>query len=430
MAVSISNREFGQGVVVSDCEADSERLRAAAEALGDRILQDVRATADGSLVWLDPAKPRDENGAPVRLGPHLYSGSTGVVLFLAALARVTRRVDFRDAALLGLSPLRRQMVHLSGSPEASGKLKFRLGGVIGLGGYIYSFLRIAGWLEEPTLLDEACGVATLVTPERVEEDRDLDVMQGSAGAVLALLRLDEEISEAQRQTASSLERAVACGEYLMRRRTGREGQPRAWSSNGYPPWCGFGHGAAGISCALVQLAIRTGRQEFLEAAREGLAFERLHYDSAQRNWPDLRSAERRFMTAWCHGAAGIAIARLEMLPLLADPEIRQEAQTALETTRDASEAQVDFVCCGNMGRAEALLLGAQVLGNPELRLAAGNIAARAMARAEFREGLYRWSEDPDDKRFTPSFFTGAAGIGYTLLRLANPAELPCVLGLE
>jgi type 2 lantibiotic biosynthesis protein LanM len=414
-----SLRELGFGTWLS-----------AAEAIGERIRQCAQTTSDGCLVWLDPARPRDENGSPVRLGPHLYSGTTGVVLFLAALARITGRSDFRQAALLGLSPLRHQMVYLVGNAAAAGKFKFRLGGTIGLGGYIYSFLRIGGWLDEPELVDEACGIATLVTPERIKADRDLDVLQGSAGALLALLRLDEGVSEAQRRKASPLERAAACGEHLINRRIGRDGQPRGWSTNGYSPWCGFGHGAAGIAYALSRLAERTGREETQRAALEGLAFERLYYDSEQKNWRDLRSTEPRFMTAWCHGATGIALGRLGMLPLTEDPEVPREALAALETTRDATEAKVDFLCCGNMGRVEALLQGSNVLEAPEFYLAAYTIAARVLAQAKLRGGLYRWSENPADERFTPTFFTGAAGIGYAFLRLADLSALPCVLSLE
>ena len=40
---------------------------------------------------------------------------------------------------------------------------------------------------------------------------------------------------------------------------------------------------------------------------------------------------------------------------------------------------------------------------------------------------WRTTMSPD--LFDPTFFTGAAGIGYVLLRLADPS-LPCVLALD
>jgi type 2 lantibiotic biosynthesis protein LanM len=408
-------------------EASSPDWLSAAGTVAERIRREAKPTTDGSLVWLDPAKPRDESGKPVRLDPHLYSGSTGVVLFLAAFAHVTGDPEHRDLALRGLAPLRRQMAHLTANPAVATRLTFKLGGITGLGAYVYSFFRIGRWLDEPALLKEACAIAGLLTPERIAADESLDVMHGSAGAVLGLLALEREAPEDLAREARLLERAVACGDHLLRRRVSRNGLPRAWSVNGYPPWCGFGHGAAGIAYALTRLADRTGRDDLWEAALEGLAFERAHYHPEHKNWRDLRNPGITFMHAWCHGAPGIALGRLGMLPRGGDPEIPREIRDALETTRSAAEGEFDFVCCGNLGRAEILLQAALRLGDPGYRRAAREIAARAVDHS--RDGLYRWSK-PGDERFTPVFFTGAAGIGYTLLRLHGSPDLPCILCLE
>jgi type 2 lantibiotic biosynthesis protein LanM len=408
-------------------EGPSRDWLAAAATVAEKIRWHARSTTDGSRVWLDPAKPQDESGKPVRLDPHLYSGSTGVVLFLAAFAYVSGNQEYRDLALRGLAPLRRQMAHLAASPAAAARLSFRLGGTTGLGAYLYSFLRIGRWLDEPALLGEACAIASLLTPERVAADESLDVMQGSAGAVLGLLALEREVPAPSAREARLLERAVSCGDHLLHRRISRNGLPRAWSVNGYTPWCGFGHGAAGIAYALTKLADRTGRDDFWEAALEGLAFERAHYHPEHKNWQDLRNPDLAFMHAWCHGAPGIALGRLGMLPHGGAPQIPGEIHDALETTRKTAEGEFDFVCCGNLGRAEILLQAALQLNDQGYRRAAQEIAARALDHS--RDGLYRWSK-PGDERFNPVFFTGAAGIGYTLLRLHGSTDLPCVLCLE
>jgi lantibiotic modifying enzyme len=82
-----------------------------------------------------------------------------------------------------------------------------------------------------------------------------------------------------------------------------------------------------------------------------------------------------------------------------------------------------------MGRIEVLLYAARRLADDALRQAALDLAAQTVSRARDADGLYRWAP-PGNDTFIPAFFTGAAGVGYTLLRLADASELPCVLCLE
>ena len=69
------------------------------------------------------------------------------------------------------------------------------------------------------------------------------------------------------------------------------------------------------------------------------AYERAHFDASEGNWPDLRDEPggtrrgQRYMTAWCHGAPGIALSRLRAYELLGDETCKDEAITALQTTR-------------------------------------------------------------------------------------------------
>ena len=57
----------------------------------------------------------------------------------------------------------------------------------------------------------------------------------------------------------------------------------------------------------------------------------------------------------------------------------------------------------------------------------GRQAGRLLAQAE-RRGAFLWASGAD--RHNVGFFTGLAGIGYTLLRYAEPDLLPSVLAFE
>jgi lantibiotic modifying enzyme len=96
----------------------------------------------------------------------------------------------------------------------------------------------------------------------------------------------------------------------------------------------------------------------------------------------------------------------------------------LKTTHDFGIGGFDHLCCGGMGRVEALIEGSRSLARPELLKAAHQRAGWAVRRAQ-RAGAYRTQSGLG--MVDPGFFSGIAGIGYTLLRLAKPESLPSVL---
>ena len=96
------------------------------------------------------------------------------------------------------------------------------------------------------------------------------VIGGSAGAVLALLRLYRDT-----RAGDVLRRAVKCGEHLLGQpRLGPQGR-RSWVGQGSGAHAlnGMSHGAAGFAYALASLAEASGREDFADAASECVAFE-------------------------------------------------------------------------------------------------------------------------------------------------------------
>ncbi len=408
-------------------EASSCDWLGEARLIGEYLQSCARRAVDGSPVWLKPPRPDRGETAPKALGPHLYAGCVGVALFLAALGHVLEEGEWHDLARRSLVPLRSRLAALTRADSKADGSALKIGGLIGLGSLIYSFVRIGIWLEEPALLDEACELAALITPERIAEDDSLDLVFGSAGTLVGLLVLEREAAPAAVDRVRPLERAVACGEHLLSRQiSSGEGTRGGWHYKGGLPLCGFAHGASGIAYALALLARRTGREEFRRAALAGLAFERLHYSAEAENWQASMAPEKPAMMAWCNGAPGIALGRLELAAILEgneDEGIDAELALALEITRKAGESKFDFVCCGNMGRAEILLTAGERLGRDDLLQ-----ASRALASGVAGRGFLR-QLPPDHPHYNPGFFRGAAGVGYAFLRCSDPT-LPCVLSME
>lgn len=380
---------------------------------GELRLNAVRCS-DNSLTWLDAS--RKNSGRPVPLGPHLYGGTAGIALFLAALHRITGDLEHRTLALQTLSPLRQKLTVLIEDPARTKNVRLGIGGMIGLGSFLYTLVRVGRWLDDPSVLEEALRATALLSPERIEQDELLDVVAGSAGAILALLTLHDALPpDRTRDRASALDLAMECGHHLVTRRVRWNAGPRAWPPGpGATPLSGFAHGAAGICYALARLSAKIPSPSLLDAIEEGLAFERQLFSAEHGNWRDLRRPEPRFMTAWCHGAPGIALGRLGMLDVLDDPTIRGEIHTALETTRRFPIEELDHLCCGNCGRAEILYQAAHRLGEPSYREAADLLLAQVLARARERDRFFLTGPG-EAPSFQPALLRGISGIGFSLL---------------
>jgi lantibiotic modifying enzyme len=263
----------------------------------------------------------------------------------------------------------------------------------------------------------------LFTDDLIAADKQLDVIGGSAGAVLALLRLYRDTG-----AQDVLRRAVKCGEHLL-------GQPRlgpqgrcSWvgQGSGAQALNGMSHGAAGFAYALASLAEASGRQDFADAASECVAFEDSRYDAGRHNWPDVRvDGAPSWPCQWCHGAVGIGLARLASAKFRgADVgSVAVDIENAAEGVRQNQPAAVDTLCCGTLGGIEFLCEAGTALGRDDLRaLAAERLGAVLQAAAA--TGDYRWNSGKG--RFNLGLFRGIAGVGYTLLRRIDGA-LPNVL---
>jgi type 2 lantibiotic biosynthesis protein LanM len=360
------------------------------------------------------------------VGFNLYQGACGITLFLAALQKVTGENTFGDLIISTLQPLCQNLKDASSLPAEG---IWEIGGTSGLGSYMYALSRIGLWCDLPELLGAAWHASLLLTEQRVQADQAFDVIGGSAGALLGLLSLYKHM-----QKDELLQRAWWCGQHLLAQRVSTTSGRRAWPAFQSHPLTGLSHGAAGIAYALLRLTEETGEQIWKDAAEEALSFEQSLFRQEEGNWPDLREQSKEtdvhaFHTApvaWCHGATGIGLARLGGLAVLDTPQIRADLDAALQTTQRTGLQEVDSLCCGNGGRIELLVAASQRLQQPHLLDVARQWSSVLVRRSEQHGGFRLLSRLPR-QAYNPGLFQGTAGIGYELLRVAFPGQVPSVL---
>jgi type 2 lantibiotic biosynthesis protein LanM len=392
-----------------------------------------------SAIWVRPGGHRPEAfwmGAVrlencdrynfVPLGESLYGGRCGIALFLAALACMTgSREDepLIEAALRYPESAWKDDSVAMGAPRI---IAAENGAGFGMASIAYALFRIGHFLRRGDFMQSAVACAATLGLDAPRHPMRSDLLSGHAGVILVLLRLFQETGDPG--LLSIALRRAAC---LLRHRDRAGDGTRAWSFPGIMP-AGMAHGAAGIAYAFLRLFEITSDERYLRAAGEGMEYEDSLFDPETGNWRDLRQGKegshlhRPSMAGWCHGASGIGLARLAGLDIWDDPARRADVEAAITTTLEQPLDDEDHLCCGNAGRLEFLWTAALHLKRQALRDRTLRQAKWMLARADTNQG-FRHAQGKMDLSISPSLFRGAAGIGYELLRLLDPASMPSLL---
>lgn len=398
-----------------------ERLIQAAVAVGDHLCKLAVQRGD-ALGWFEVTETKEYGWELQPADTSLYHGNAGIALFLAYLGHVTGEHRYTAAARSAGIALRYDLAWQQAQPRP-----VEIGGFLGLGSVVYLFSHLGKLWHEPGLFEEAMSVIELLT-ERIKNDTKFDILSGSAGAILSLLSL-YTVFPSERV----LQAALRCGEHLLVHAQPLE-QGIGWQTvPQYWPLAGFSHGAAGIAYSMLRLAALSGETRFRRAALAAFAYERSLFSTAQQNWPVLAREEvpqPGFRMSWRYGAPGLGLGRIASLQFIDEPAIRQEISAALQTTISLGFGYDHYVYgpnhslgSGDFGNLETLLVAAQVLQAPGYQETLERITAMLLESID----AYGWVTGTPLNVETPGLMNGLAGIGYQLLRLAEPGDVPSVL---
>jgi len=394
-----------------------------------RIMHEMVATAihcdDGSVAWIAPVFHPSTGWSVQPLGQDLYSGTSGIALLTAAYLRETYadRADPVEGleTLLAAALRTLDMAVAKWQSQRLDSIKVRplpSGGYFGLGSLIWTRLILADWeMGGGHGLAQACALADVIPEAEAAADMT-DVLSGTAGAIPPLLALARRTRDAR-----YLRMACELGDKLCERALRDDGRAHWMHEQWSDGIGGFAHGVTGIGWALTKLARETGELRYANMAKEAFAFDDALFDNDEQNWLDLRMLPgAKTAAAWCHGAVGIGLARLDLDPLLENDHTRLVLRRAAAATWRQGMGWNHSACHGDASAWE-LLDAAIALGEGPAGLTQEGLLERFITSIEDHGPVCGMTRDT----FSPSLMPGLGGIAYQLLKAHPHSALPSIL---
>ena len=406
--------------------------RDAALRAAGRVAQRLAALAlrkEDRVNWLGLTLLRERDWAIQPVGSDLYSGAAGIAHFLAYFDHVAGDSDSRAIARTVVRQIARRLVATIDAADTGTPVPpASLGAFGALSGAVYTLSHIGALWADHDLIDLAERLVTMLG-NHIDADRTLDIIGGTAGFIMAASALEHV------RSAPTSRRLLQRAASVLTARGEESADGLSWSTSlpASRPLTGLSHGASGMALALLAAGRLVNQPVFVRAALRALRYERTCFSAARMNWPDYRilpgrgqEDEPSWMWSWCHGAPGIGLVRLEALGSTDDPEVAGDLASALTSTVLFGFGSNDSLCHGDLGNLELLLRARELGYGGEWEDALGAHSARLIAR--LGEGHWRCGIPGGVE--TPGLMTGLAGIGYELLRLAEPERVPSLLALE
>jgi len=394
----------------------SQEILAHAEKIAETILEHATETDQKSLGWLALEPLSDLEQFVLRpTSDTLYSGRSGIALFFAALYAFSHKNKWKEAAIKSIYGLQST---LAKNPHNRWIAAHGIGGMSGVGGVLYSLLKIGLLLDDSSIIKTAQSLLDSIEEKHILKDTSYDLLGGSAGLLLALLCWHETFHDEK-----SLNLSEICGNHLIASALNMGDDIVAWKGTGKQPLLGASHGTSGIAYALFKLSQFAKNPKFAKVAKGAIEYDRSHFSKERGNWSDFRSSTKAYPVNWCHGAPGIGLTRLGSLLYFQDEYFLKEIEIAQETTKEHLFSEHSHLCCGSFGRLELFIEAERSQTQHDLKpfiLQAASTLCSQMTQSLNAGPM-----------FSPSFMFGSAGVGYTLLRCIDAKHiLPQVLLLQ
>lgn len=391
----------------------SQRFIDEARLIANQILSKLvfSETKDkASLLSLNPNGDNRWSVSPAFQG--LYDGLGGISLFMLYMWKETKEEKYKVAAEATLRSAIQPMVESKGLISA----------FTGPFSLLYPLQHFQKYFYKQEFCDEINALKERINVS-VEKDEVFDFLSGAAGISYSLMN-GYEVKKDQ----EFLDIAKLYGDYLVQQVHILNDSQMAWKNPATNTYLGgLAHGTSGFALSLLRLAHLTGEENYREVAIKALNYDRSLFNPELSVWKDNRFDGKNYLHQWCHGSTGIGLSRIVMSKFSNSGEYDQEILQAVQNLQIQGYKNSDNLCHGNFGDVELFLQAGAHFDDEDLIKEAQERSYNIILQKEKR-GYYQI--DGPNGFIQPSLFTGLAGIGYQLLRVYNPENVPAVMMLE
>ena len=362
-------------------------------------------------------------------GIDLYNGTPGILLFMAALYKITREEKYLEITKRGMNGIIKTLEKCLSIKNEMEK-ETVIGAYTGETSNLFPLIVIGDIIGED--YTELCSKILSNTINVVDKDENFDVVAGAAGCILQTYN----VVGRKGLEKKSIELISKCADYLIVKATKKDDMMMWKPQIASNALAGYSHGAAGIALALIKAGEILGKIEYFIAAEKALNYERSLYVEKEKNWADIRAlggvtnySQGIIPATWCHGAPGILMSRIIMLEYIKEEKaikkIKKEIEVSLETTIFKGFGKSHCLCHGDLGNIDILLQASNYSDKEKINNVVYSYLDANISK--FKLGRYKCGLPGQNN--TPSLMIGLAGIGYEFLKIYD-SSLPSVLSLS
>jgi type 2 lantibiotic biosynthesis protein LanM len=355
----------------------------------DKLLAMVYAEQD-RVVWPTITLLDDEVFSAGGCDEGLYDGSSGI-----SLAFLYAGLTLDNNHYLSITDKYYQSLHTRLDNDALDI--YSLGGYVDFGGLL-NFVKCHDELNNTNSQQIRQHIINQID-ELLEKDEALDIIGGSAGALLVC---DDPVLQKK-----FIDKIISVYQHPQE-----------------VEYFGYAHGVAGMMDVMTRYLLNHPHpkaEKWVSQARVLLDGAYHRYD---RIWPDQENEteELRLNTSWCHGAVGHGIVELNRIRLGLKHD-EGKLQRAVELTLDRGFNSNLCLCHGIAGSLDFLLstyeLRPDIVSEEQLLC-----AWQTLLNALDDNGMWLQGSNQFE---SVGIMTGVAGVVYQLLRLTDPDQIPSIL---
>lgn len=349
---------------------------------------------------LRPGKTSAEEFGPS--GMYLYHGLAGISVFFAAVLRSESCGLYEYMFHTIMQKMFRYTDNCCRKAESLAV--GGMGAFEGEGSLITAYFMLYRITEDKKYLNYAQLHAQFVK-KLWRAEKSMDYLTGLAGLVWVFCQLFQMTNQRE-----YINEAARMGEQIWGNceiaDNGAGWRPR----KGMSPLTGLAHGNAGLLMAFGALLEQTGDIRYHEKIDQLLEYEDRFMKTG--NWMDLRhpEGERLCNNAWCHGAAGILLSRLQLKRAGYPDEagiVERDVQYCRKIFLEPEEPQELCLCHGLSGLYLALCCYLKDRADKEMELEMKGLGERILIQVEEKQ-------IPAREKCNPALMTGITGVGLAL----------------